>query len=76
MVIASTLPDTGSGNEIDAAAHYLVAQDSQSRAAGAGKLPGLVKTGNSANFEPPEADTENPDPGSRGSRQPTARSRA
>src|SRR5580700_11991306 len=26
-VIASTLPDTGSGNEIDAAAHYLVAQD-------------------------------------------------
>ena len=27
-VIASTLPNTGSGNEIDAAAHYLVAQDS------------------------------------------------
>jgi hypothetical protein len=27
-VIASTLPDTGSGNEIDAAARYLVAQDS------------------------------------------------
>ena len=26
-VIASTLPNTGSGNEIDAAAHYLVAQD-------------------------------------------------
>ena len=27
-VIASTLPNTGSGHEIDAAAHYLVAQDS------------------------------------------------
>jgi hypothetical protein len=27
-VIASTLPNTGSGKEIDAAAHYLVAQDS------------------------------------------------
>jgi hypothetical protein len=27
-VIASTLPNTGSGNEIDAAAHYLAAQDS------------------------------------------------
>ena len=27
-VIASTLPNTGSGREIDAAAHYLVAQDS------------------------------------------------
>jgi len=27
-VVASTLPNTGSGNEIDAAAHYLVAQDS------------------------------------------------
>jgi hypothetical protein len=27
-VIASTLPNTGSGNEIDAAAHYLVAQNS------------------------------------------------
>jgi hypothetical protein len=27
-VIASTLPDTGSGNQIDAAAHYLVTQDS------------------------------------------------
>jgi hypothetical protein len=27
-VIASTLPNTGSGNDIDAAAHYLVAQDS------------------------------------------------
>lgn len=27
-VIASTLPNTGSGNEIDAAAHYLVTQDS------------------------------------------------
>ena len=26
-VIASTLPNTGSGNEIDAAAHYLVAQN-------------------------------------------------
>ena len=26
-IIASTLPNTGSGNEIDAAAHYLVAQD-------------------------------------------------
>ena len=26
-VIASTLPNTGSGNEIDAAAHYLVTQD-------------------------------------------------
>ena len=26
-VIASTLPNTGSGNEVDAAAHYLVAQD-------------------------------------------------
>src|SRR5580704_14371004 len=26
-VIASTLPNTGSGHEIDAAAHYLVAQD-------------------------------------------------
>jgi len=26
-VIASTLPNTGSGNEIDAAAHYLVAQE-------------------------------------------------
>ena len=26
-VIASTLPNTGSGNEIDAAAHYLVGQD-------------------------------------------------
>jgi pimeloyl-ACP methyl ester carboxylesterase len=28
-VIASTLPNTGSGREIDAAAHYLVAQDGQ-----------------------------------------------
>src|SRR5215831_18157083 len=28
-VIASTLPNTGSGNEIDAAAHYLVTQNSE-----------------------------------------------
>jgi len=37
-VIASTLPNTGSGNEIDAAAHYLVAQDSAAGSVFDGRL--------------------------------------
>jgi len=37
-VIASTLPNTGSGHEIDAAAHYLVAQDSVTGSVFRGRL--------------------------------------
>jgi hypothetical protein len=37
-VIASTLPNTGSGNEIDAAARYLVAQDSATGSVFHGRL--------------------------------------